>query len=226
MPGPCGSVRGVRILLPLVVCACSLPAGQDVAADAADAADAAEDGPHALHVDDGTPVRLPCTGSFGSALTKTFGRIDGYLVAIVEPDGTRCNSDNNHLMLQVRANGAVYEIAINVGMPGQEDVKSLAVERPLPDPPWQEGWHPDANFDYTSAGLASTALVLASRDSHVRAIADELIAVNRVSIYATAWGGGGAHLVHRNNGRDGVLVTQPLSSPSHMRVFAFTNQTF
>lgn len=180
-----------------------------------------------MHVDDGTSTRVPCTGSFGSELTKTFGRIDGYLVAIVEPGGTRCNSDDDHLLLQVRANGAIYEIAINVGMPGQEDVKSLAVELPLPGPPWQEGWHPGLSFNYPTAGLSASALVLASRDSHVRTIAAELAAVNRVSVFATAWGGGGAHLVHRNgNGRDGVLVTEPLSWPSHLRVFAFTRQAF
>src|SRR5678815_4516262 len=37
---------------------------------------------------DGAPARLPCTGTFGTALTSSgFGRLDGFLVAIVRPAG-------------------------------------------------------------------------------------------------------------------------------------------
>jgi hypothetical protein len=46
-------------------------------------------------------------------------------------------------------------------------------------------------------------------------------------VFATGYGPDGAHLVHRNgNGRDGLVVTQPLSRPAHVRMFSFSSQTF
>lgn len=41
------------------------------------------------------------------------------------------------------------------------------------------------------------------------------------------YGGNGGHLVHRNgNGHDGMIVTEPLSSPAKLRVLSFTNIVF
>jgi len=222
-----GSVRlAMRTLLLLFVAACNRFGNVEARADASDEIADGTDTPP-MHVDDGTPTRAPCTGSFGSALTKTFGRLDGYLVAIVVPGGSQCNSDNDHVLLQVNAGGAIYEIAVNVGAPDQEDVESTAIELPLPGPAWQEGWHPGLTFDYPSVGLKASDFTLATRAANTQAIVTDLAAANHVSVFATGWGGGGAHLVHRNGGgRDGALITEPLSRPSHLRLFAFSNQTF
>src|SRR5262245_49460666 len=61
-----------------------------------------------MHVDDGTPMRRPCTGNFGSALSTSFGRLDGFLVAIVPPGNGGCNADTDHVHLQILVNSAVY----------------------------------------------------------------------------------------------------------------------
>src|SRR5512140_496287 len=51
---------------------------------------------------DGTPTRLPCTGTFGSAMSATYGRLDGFLVSIVNPlQSASCRGDDNHIHLQV-----------------------------------------------------------------------------------------------------------------------------
>src|SRR5438132_12017259 len=57
--------------------------------------------------DDGAPRRIACTNGFGSALSTSFGRLDGYLVAIVPPGHRGCNGDQTHLHLQVESGGAV-----------------------------------------------------------------------------------------------------------------------
>src|SRR5215831_18533401 len=99
-----------------------------------------------MHVDDGTPTRVPCTSTFGTALsnTPTFGRLDGFLVAIVQPGGGGCNADSSHVHLQVRMNGAVYDVAIDVtdGQTGVDDVHSATRDIALPGHlAWAEGWH-------------------------------------------------------------------------------------
>jgi len=52
-----------------------------------DTGDAPAPGDGTSIVDDGTPTRQTCTSNFGDALSAqaTYGRLDGYLVAIVPP---------------------------------------------------------------------------------------------------------------------------------------------
>src|SRR5262245_11877839 len=65
-------------------CAVAIDAG---VADTGGAIDAAGGG-------DGTPTRQPCTSTFGSAMSATFGRLDGFLVSIVNPNTTTsCRGD-------------------------------------------------------------------------------------------------------------------------------------
>ncbi len=188
--------------------------------------DAAPDGA-VVHVDDGTPTRQACTSTFGTALTKTFGRMDGYLVAIVPPGNGGCNADSNHLHLQVRVNGAIYDVAVDVDSPTIEDVHTGTRDLPLIGAAWSEGWHPGGLVDYVSLGVHSVDLPLGTKPGLVSEMTNDLASANHVSIYATGYGPDGAHLVHRNgNGHDGVIVTQPLSSPSHMRFLSFTSQSF
>src|SRR5690349_19176230 len=105
-------------------------------------------------VDDGTPMRMQCTSQFGNALSTTFGRLDGYLVAIVPPGGGPCNADSGHVHLQVKVNGAVYDIAVDVGSGSMQDVHTTTRDIALA-PAWSEGWHTGIPNSYVSMGVHS-----------------------------------------------------------------------
>lgn len=175
---------------------------------------------------DGTPTRQPCTNQFGSALTSVYGRLDGYLVAIVQPGANNCNGDSSHVHLQVKMNGAIYDVAVNVGSTGTtDDVHTTTRDIPLPQ--WSEGWHPGVLEDYVSLGVHSTDLPLEPRSQIASEVTADLANVNHISIFGTGYGPDGAHLIHRNGGgHDGMIVMTPLSSPSHVRMFSFTSQAF
>jgi hypothetical protein len=182
---------------------------------------------------DGTPTRQPCTSHFGSALPSsgTFGRMDGYLVAIVPPGSTSgCNDDSSHVHLQIKVNGAIYDIAIDAtnGSTGVDDVHTGTLELAMPSgPAWSEGFHTGVTIDYPSLGVHASALPLQTKSQIVSAITTDLATVNHISIYTTTYGSDGAHLVHRNgSGHDGVIVSEPLSTPSHLRLFSFSDQSF
>ncbi len=202
----------------------------------ADVPDASSDAPSDsdVHVDDGTPTRQPCTSSFGSALTDspTFGRLDGYLVAIVPPGGSSaCNADSSHLHLQIRMNGAIYDVAINVtdSMSGVDDVHTTTRDQASPIAlPWAEGWHTGVLIDYPKLGVHTADLPLKTKAEMTSELMTDLATVNHISVYGTTYGADGAHLVHRNTGggHDGLIVTQPLSAPVHLRFLSFTGQTF
>src|SRR5258706_15574097 len=120
------------------------------------------------HGDDGTPTRQACTSAFGSGLTATptFGRLDGFLVAIVPPGGGGCNADQSHVHLQVKMNGAIYDVAIDVtdGQTGVDDVHTTTRDAAMPvDLPWAEGWHTALLADYVAMGVHSTDLALATK---------------------------------------------------------------
>lgn len=182
---------------------------------------------------DGTPTRKPCTSQFGSALPSsgTFGRLDGYLVAIVAPGQTNgCNDDDSHLHLQIQMNGAIYDIAIDAtdAATGTDDVHTTTRDQAMPgDLAWAEGWHDGLVDDYVSLGVHSTDMPLDSKAEIVSALTTDLATANHISVYATTYGSDGAHLVHRDTGgHDGLVVTEPLSNPPHLRLFSFSSQTF
>ena len=183
--------------------------------------------------DDGTPTRMACTSTFGQALTATatFGRLDGYLVAIVPPSGgNQCNEDTSHVHLQVEMSGDVYDVAIDVtdAQTGVDDVHSATFDRAMPvDLAWAEGWHTGLLVDYVAYGVHSADLPLFAKADLVSTLTSDLASANHVSIYATTYGSDGVHLVHRNGGgHDGAIVTQPLSPTAHVRLLAFTSQAF
>jgi hypothetical protein len=180
-----------------------------------------------VHVDDGTPTRQACTSTFGNALSTTFGRMDGFLVAIVPPGGGPCNADSDHVHLQVRMNGAIYDVAVDVDSPTVEDVHTTTRDLPLPGAAWSEGWHPGGTVDYVALGVHSTDLALGTKASLVSTFMSDLASANHISVFGTGYGPDGAHLVHRNgSSHDGMIVSEPLSTPSHLRMLSFTNQQF
>jgi len=182
---------------------------------------------------DGTPTRMPCTSNFGTALPSsgTYGRLDGYLVAIVPPGATNgCNDDDSHVHLQIQMNGKIYDIAIDAtdGATHTDDVHTGTLDLAMPSgPAWSEGFHTGVTLDYPSLGVHAAALPLMSKAQIVSTVTADLATVNHISIFTTSYGGTGAHLVHRNGGgQDGMVVTEPLSQVSHLRMFSFTDQSF
>jgi hypothetical protein len=181
-----------------------------------------------IHVDDGTPMRRPCTNQLGSGLSRSFGRLDGILVAIVPPGNGGCNADPDHIHLQIESRGATYDVAINVGSSGNaQDVHTTTRDKKLPGPVWSDGWHTGSSIDYAAMGIHAADLPLQTRAEIVANLMRELATVNHISVFAIGYGPDGVHLVHRNDfGRDGLLITEPLSTPAKLRMFAFSDQSF
>lgn len=179
---------------------------------------------------DGTPTRVACTGSFGSAMTATFGRLDGFLVSIVNVNGSStCRGDNNHVHLQVRVNGRVEDIAVNVqSTSGIPNVAFRTINGALAGGAWSEGWHPGRLFDYVNnLGVHSnsfTSLTLSQLQSQLNSL---LANANHVSIFATGFDGTGGHNIHRQpTNHDGAIVINPTTSNPQYLLFHFANQTF
>ena len=203
------------VVLALVLAACGSPASTRDGGG----------GDGSVDANDGTPVRQACTNSLGSALTQVYGRLDGTLVAIVQPGGSNCNADSDHVHLQVMTNGAVYDIAVDIGSSTANDGHTTT--RELTFPAWSEGWHTGVDEDYVSLGIHSTDLPNEPHTQIASEITADLATVNHISIFGTGYGPDGAHLVHRNgSGHDGFVVSEPLSTPSHARLFSFSSQTF
>jgi len=184
--------------------------------------------PDGTTVDDGTPTRRTCTNQFGNALDTEFGRMDGFLVSIVAPGGGGCNADDTHVHLQVLMNQMIYDVAVDVAnSAGPDDVHTTTREMPMPGMAWTEGWHPGLALDYTQLGIHSTDLTLETKAQLTSELMTDLATVNHISIFGTGYGPDGAHLVHREGSlHDGMIVTQPLSSPAHVRMLSFSNQNF
>jgi hypothetical protein len=176
--------------------------------------------------DDGTPVRLPCTSSLGSALGSSFGRLDGRLVSLVPPGTSGCNSDSHHLHLQVQANGGTYDVAVNFDDKfGGEDWfldKDMAMNLSF-----AEGWHGGLSNDYPTLGVHSGDFTRMVASDLLSTLESTMANANHVSIYMTPYGPGGGHDIHRHlNGTDGAIVLDPLAPVSHVLMFHFDNQSF
>jgi hypothetical protein len=171
-----------------------------------------------------------CASTFGTALTNSFGRVDGTVLAVVKPSDTQCAMPNDdHVIVEVTMEGAVYRMVVNILSTGADpDVQFAEVDHALVGAPWSEGWHADALLDYPGdLGLHSDAVfssipmtALADR------IADDLTLGEKVSVYCTSSGGASSHLIHRNGSdHDGAIVLHPETNPRWL-VFHFADQTF
>ena len=171
---------------------------------------------------DGTPTRQACTPNFGSAITSSHGRLDGYLVAIVQPDTDKaCNSDS-HVHLQVSANGATYDVATNL------ETYFYPLDLALPNGAWSEGWHAGQPLNYTTLGLHSAQFSHPASEAALAAIVTEDLAnANHVSVFATGYGPTGVHDIHYESGNNaGGIIIDPLSPTSHGLFFCFNTDTF
>jgi hypothetical protein len=179
---------------------------------------------------DGTPTRQPCTGTFGSAMTATFGRLDGFLVAIVNPNTTTsCRGDDNHIHLQVRVNGGIEDIAVNAASTtGNPNVDFRTVGAALRGGAWSEGWHPGQTLDYPgNLGVSSTSFTEETLTQLTASVDNAIANANHVSIFGTGFDGTGGHLIHRQGGsHDGAIVINPTTSNPTYLLFHFTTQSF
>ena len=223
-------------------------AGPGAAPVAPDKGSAADAGPAAVPADaaapprvdagapppvgpDGAPTREACTSSYGTGLSTSFGRLDGALVAIVPPGHHGCNGDADHLHLQVKAAGAVYDIAVTMAstMGGAMPEVFLAEkDAPLANGPWADGWHAGTRFDYVNdLGLHAADFTAMPAAALAMKVQQALGTVNHISVYATGYGPSGGHKVHRNSGgQDGALVLDPTSATPHVLAFHFSTQSF
>lgn len=178
-------------------------------ADAPDTATAGED-----------VLSSACSDTFGHALTRAHGRLDGRVYAVVPHASKRCNGDTGHVHLQVLANGGIYDVAINTG----SDSNEVDVTAPLLGAGWSEGWHAGARLDYVDdLGLHDGDFAPVSE----AALRADLAQADRVAVFMTGYGTGGGHLVHRRGGdADGAIVLDPTSASPRYYAFAFDNQSF
>ncbi len=173
-----------------------------------------------------------CAQTFGTALTRSFGRLDGTVIAIVQPKDTQCPLPNNdHVIVQVLMGGAVYRMVINIQSDRPDpDVRVRFAEVPLalPGEAWAEGWHPGATLDY----VADLKVTMASFQPYAltqlsQRIADAIPLDGKVSVYADSSGGASAHKIHRNNGRtDGAIFVGAASGAPRALLFHFATQSF
>jgi hypothetical protein len=171
-----------------------------------------------------------CTGTFGSALTSSFGRIDGTVLAVVKPSDTQCPMPNNdHVILEVTMGGAVYRMVVNVQSSfGNPDVFFLKAPHTMPAPAWSDGWHTGLKLDFVKdfgvhAGDFKPIALAPLSDT----IADAITIGQKISVYAESSGGASAHKIHRNDGlTDGAIVLDPDAKSPTVMLFHFGEQMF
>lgn len=172
-----------------------------------------------------------CAATFGESLTNAYGRLDGTVLAVVQPKDTQCPLPNNdHVILQVTMNGEAYRMVINIQSSfGDPNVRYLALDHALPPPAWSEGWHTGIALDYVAdLGLHTTSPFTPHPLAELSQVITDAITIGqKVSVYATSSGGDSAHKVHRNEGKtDGAIVLDPDSAKPKMLLFHFANQAF
>jgi hypothetical protein len=191
-----------------------------------DAAAEAEAGPS-----DGTPsytaACTPLSAQTGTAINTKHGRLDGYLSYVVPQSGdSSCNGDSSHVHLQVRMDGNVYDVAVDIGM-FTGDANLYEADMPLPGGAWSEGWH-NLGLSYPGLGVHSTQFTPEDPTTLGQKIQSELAGVNHVSIFGDGYTqDNGCHDVHYENGsEDGALILEPLSPKAHILFFRFSTQSF
>jgi hypothetical protein len=168
-----------------------------------------------------------CADTFGDGLTATFGRLDGTVHAVVKPTDTHCTLFNDdHLVVQVAMNGAIYRMVVNI-----DNIGYLNIAGALVGEAWSEGWHEAAVLDYPAdLGVTANEFTTTDLTTLANTVTDAITVGDPISVFAESSGGtfaSSAHLIHRNNGKsDGALVLDPTSSAPRYLLFRFDNQVF
>jgi hypothetical protein len=204
---------------------------QGAGTEGGEAGAAGEAGAGEASATDGTPsytsACTPLSQQIGKALDTAHGRLDGYLSFFVPKDGpSSCNGDDSHVHLQIRMQGNIYDVAVDIGT-FTGDANLYEADMPIPQGAWSEGWH-DVGLSYPQLGLHSTQFTAEDPTTLGQKIQSELAGVNHVSIFGDSYAQeNGCHDVHYENGTaDGALVIDPLSPSAHILFFRFSTQTF
>ena len=235
-------------LFVLLLVACSSPEATKTIADPGDAAPLTDaqasetpDAGNDAGVDaagDAGPVdkAARCASTFGTGLTKPFGRLDGVVRAIVPPAHPTCPEPNGtHLVVQLDAGQPLdtYRVVVNVASDrgGDARVRFRAFEHAALVP-WADGWHPQSPLDYVrDLGLTSAGTLFApvEQEALVAAITDAIPLGAAVSAYSSTSGGKSSHLVHRvdtASNQDGALVIHRPGREPLWLAFHFATQSF
>ncbi len=167
-----------------------------------------------------------CADTFGDALTDSYGRLDGTVLAVVGPTDTQCPLVNDdHLVIQVTMDGAVYRMVVNV-----DGVYYTEAPGSLVGPAWAEGWHTDVALEYPMLGVTSTQFISQPMAQLVETVSAHIDIGAPISVYAVSSGGdlaSSAHLVHRNDsGSDGAILIDPTGADPLYLLFRFPEQAF
>lgn len=190
--------------------------------DASSEAPPSNDGPPST-----TSSCTPLSAQTGTAIDTTHGRLDGYLTYIVKQSGpSSCNGDDSHVHLQVKMNGDIYDVAVDIGK-FTGDALFYEADMPIPQGAWSEGWH-DVGLSYEQLGLHSAQFTSEAPATLGQKIESELANANHIAVFGDGYTtGNGCHDVHYLNGTtDGAIVINPLSPTAHILFFRFSTQTF
>ncbi|MFI5300277.1 MAG: hypothetical protein ACHREM_19485 [Polyangiales bacterium] len=173
------------------------------------------------------PRRLACVpiSGLGKAIpVNGYGALEGELVHIEAAGSHACDSNSSHVVLQVQANSATYEIAIDIGSTGSGvgyTTKDIPATLPA------QGWTVVA-YDYVSnLGLHSTDMPINTPSANSAFVVSALANTSFLTIHGRGYTDGtGAHDVHRNSGdRDGVLILHGQGAGGSDRAIAFRFDT-
>jgi hypothetical protein len=180
--------------------------------------------------DGGVDKSADCASTFGTALTNSFGRVDGTVLAVVQPGDMKCPMPNSdHLILEVTMNGSAYRMVVNMqSTTGDPNVQYLVLAHALPAPAWSEGWHTGLSLDYVNdLGVHGDAFTPHPMAELATLVTGALTVGSKISVYASSSGGASAHLVHRNPvSADGAIVVDPAGAAPQMLLFHFADQSF
>jgi hypothetical protein len=204
------------------------PALQDAHADGeADAGDSG--GTDAVATRNAACTPLP--DQTGTAVNTSHGRLDGTLVYVVDVGETQkiCNGDDSHVHLQIEVNGAVYDVAVDIGTAPNDEVGSYEESIAVPGGVWAEGWHGADNLGYPSLGVHDTSFVTMAPAAMAAEVQSLLAGTSKISIFCTGYSqGNGCHDVHYKDGttEDGAIVLDPTATTSKVLFFRFATQSF
>lgn len=167
-----------------------------------------------------------CVSEFGSLFTRSNGRADGTLVALVEPTDRQCELYNDtHVVLQLSMLGHVQRLVVSVN-----GVSVHTTTAQLLGPIYSEGWHTDLDLDYvTHLEVHSTDFTHVTMDEAVSFICSELEVGDPVSVFAYSEGDypASAHQIHRvDHYPDGAIVARPTSDAPTYLLFRYSDQVF
>ena len=171
----------------------------------------------------------PLSQQNGTAVSTSYGRLDGTLVYVVGIGQSRsCNGDDSHVHLQVEVSGNVYDVAVDIGT-NNDEVGLEETSITVPGGAWSEGWHGSDSLAYKTVGVHSSDMPLTSPHTLGTNLENLLVSTSQISIFCTGYTtNNGCHDVHYvdGTGRDGAIVLDPSSASSPVIFFRFSSQSF